>query len=108
MLARLEALGLPRSLEWVHDTTPSLRGAAVAAGIEVGDYPLLVLAGDPVPRRGPVAVRRLSADDPDLAVVQAAIHVGFGQDDTRVGPASVAERDAVADAPDSHVETWRR
>ena len=53
----------------------------------------------------PVAVRRIAPDDPDLAAVQAAIHVGFGQDDTQVGPASVAERDAQATEPDSHVET---
>ncbi len=89
----------------MHETTPSLRAAAVAAGVEVGDYPLLVLGGEPVARRSPVAVRRLSPDDPDLAAVQAAIHVGFGQGDTQIGPASVAERDARAAEPDSHVET---
>jgi ribosomal protein S18 acetylase RimI-like enzyme len=105
VLARLEELGVPQSIEWVHETTPSLRAAAVGAGLEVGDYPLLVLAGDPVERQSPVAVRRLTAGDPDLAAVQAAIHVGFGQDDTQVGPASVAERDARANEPDSHVET---
>ncbi len=105
VLARLEELGLPRSIEWVHDITPSLRPAAVAAGIEVGDYPLLVLAGDPVPRESPVAVRRLGPDDPDLAAVRASIHVGFGQDDTELGPASVAERDAMASDPDFSVDT---
>jgi ribosomal protein S18 acetylase RimI-like enzyme len=105
VLDRLEELGLPRSIEWVHDTTPSLRGAAVAAGVEVGDYPMLVLDGDPVERHSPVAVRRLAPDDPDLAAVQAAIHVGFDQDDTQLGPASVAERDARASVPDSHVDT---
>jgi ribosomal protein S18 acetylase RimI-like enzyme len=105
VLARLEELGVPQSIEWVHDTTPSLRAAAVAAGVEVGDYPLLVLDGEPVARQSPAAVRRLAPDDPDLAAVQAAIHVGFGQDDTKVGPASVAERDVQAIEPDSHVET---
>jgi ribosomal protein S18 acetylase RimI-like enzyme len=105
VLSRLEELGLPPSIEWVHETTPSLREAAVAAGVEVGDYPLLVLAGDPVPRQSPVDVRRLTPDDPDLAAVQAAVHVGFGQDDTRTGPTSVAERDArIADGT-GHVET---
>ena len=29
VLDRLEELGVPRSIEWVHDTTPSLRAAAV-------------------------------------------------------------------------------
>ena len=36
----------------------------------------------------------IGPDDPDLAAVQAAIHVGFGQDDTEIGVASVADRDA--------------
>ena len=105
VLALLEERGLPPSIEWVHDATPSLRAAAIAAGVEVGDYPLLVLDGAPVERHSPVVVRRLSADDPDLAAVQAAIHVGFGQDDTLVGPGSVRERDARASEPDPHVDT---
>ena len=104
VLDRLEELGVPRSIEWVHDTTPSLRAAARAAGVEVGDYPLLVLASEPVHRRSPATVRRLAGDDPELASVQAAVHVGFGQDDTRTGPASVAERDAlVAEQQTEHV-----
>ncbi len=105
VLARLEELGQPRSIEWVHETTPSLRAAAVAAGVEVEDYPLLVLAGAPVPRESPVAVRRLAADDPDLSLVHAAVHVGFGQDDTEVGEASVTERDALAADPGHSVDT---
>ena len=104
VLDRLEELGVPRSIEWVHDTTPSLRAAARAAGVEVGDYPLLVLASEPMHRRSPATVRRLAGDDPELASVQAAVHVGFGQDDTRTGPASVAERDAlVAEQQTEHV-----
>lgn len=94
VLARLEELGVPESIEWVHETTPSLHAAAGASGVDVEDYPLLVLDGDPVERISPVVVRRLGPDDPDLAAVRAAIHVGFSQDDTRTGPASVAERDA--------------
>ena len=85
VLARLEELGLPQSIEWVHDTTPSLRAAAVAAGVEVGDYPLMVLGGDPVVRQSPVAVRRLAPDDPDLAV-------GAGRDPRRVRPGRHAGR----------------
>jgi ribosomal protein S18 acetylase RimI-like enzyme len=101
VLARLEELGLPQAIEWVDENAPSLRPAAIAAGIEVGDYPLLVLDGDPVERLSPAVVRRLAPDDPDLAAVRAAIHVGFDQDDTRTGAASVAERDAkLAEAGD--------
>jgi ribosomal protein S18 acetylase RimI-like enzyme len=105
VLARLEELGLPQAIEWVHETTPSLRAAALAAGVEVGDYPLLVLAGEPVQRHSPVAVRRIAPDDPELPAVQAAISVGFGQDDTQVGLASVAERDALVAEGSPHVET---
>lgn len=107
VLDRLEELGQPRAIEWVHETTPSLRPAAVAAGVEVGDHPLMVLAGDLVARESPVTVRRIPADDPDLAAVQAAVSVGFGQDDTRVGPASTEERDAAVAAGASSTETMR-
>lgn len=104
VLDRLAELDVPRAIEWVHETTPGLREAATAAGAEVGDYPVLVLDRPPVERRSPVAVRRLAAGDPELAAVQAAVHVGFSQDDTRTGPASVAERDAlVADQDTEHL-----
>ena len=105
VLARLEELGIPPTIEWVDETTPSLRPAAFAAGVEVASYPLLVLAGEPVPRESPVDVRRMEADDPELAAARAAISVGFGQDDTSTGPASVAERDAQVAAEGSKVDT---
>jgi ribosomal protein S18 acetylase RimI-like enzyme len=73
--------------------------------VEVGDYPVLVLAGDPVERLGPVVVRRIAPDDPELPAVQAAITLGFGQDDTLVGSVSVAERDALVAEGSPHVET---
>ena len=100
VLARLKELGVPESIEWVHENTPSLREAALAAGVSVDEYPLLVLDGDPVERQSPCAVRRMTPDDADLGVVMASIHVGFGQDDTLVGDASVAERDTMVAAPD--------
>ena len=94
VLARLGELGLPQSIEWVHETTPSLRAAAVAAGVAVGDYPLLVLAGAPVARQSPVAVRRLSGRRPGprgrAAPPSSRLRPGRHPD----GPASVAERDA--------------
>ena len=93
VLARLEERGLPPSIEWVHDTTPSLRPAAVAAGVEVGDYPLMVLAGDAVPRTSGAEVRRLDPDDPALAAVRAAVSVGFAAAGTARGNESVGERD---------------
>jgi ribosomal protein S18 acetylase RimI-like enzyme len=107
VLARLAELGVPESIEWVHENTPSLRDAVVAAGFSVDDYPLLVLDGDPVERSSPAVVRRLGPEDPDLAAVRAAIHVGFDQDDTLVGAASVTERDlrVAAGSDDAHLST---
>ena len=77
-----------------HDNTPSLRAAAVAAGFAVDDYPLLVLDGDPVERQSPRGRTPPRAGRRGARVRAAAIHVGFDQDDTETGPASVAERDA--------------
>ncbi len=86
-------------MEWVHETTPSLLAAARAAGMAVEECPLLLLEGEPAgpPAPDPAAgVRLVTADDPDLPLVQAAVHVGFGTPGTSVGEASVAERDAAA------------
>jgi GNAT superfamily N-acetyltransferase len=99
VLDRQRELGVPRAMEWVHETTPSLLAAARAAGMTVEECPLLLLEGDPAgpPAPDPAAgVRLVAADDPDLPLVQAAVHVGFGTPGTGVGEASVAERDAAA------------
>jgi GNAT superfamily N-acetyltransferase len=98
VLARQRELDVPQSLEWVHETTPSLLAAARAAGLTVAECPLLVLSSAP-PEPDPAAgVRIVAADDPDLGLVRAAINVGFGTAGTAVGQASVAERDAEAAA----------
>lgn len=105
VLDRLEELELPRSMEWVDGTTPSLLSAAREAGLDVGTHPLLVLDGEPVARESPAVVRRMHPDDADLAAIWAAISVGFDQDGTRTGPASVAERDAKVAAGSGHLDT---
>jgi GNAT superfamily N-acetyltransferase len=94
VLDRQLDLDVPRSLEWVHDTTPSLLAATREAGMTVEACPLLVLAADPPELDPDAGVRVVAADDPDLGLVQAAIDVGFGNAGTSVGDASVAERDA--------------
>jgi ribosomal protein S18 acetylase RimI-like enzyme len=96
VLARQRELGLPQSVEWVHETTPTLHAAAVEAGMTVHLCPLLVLDGTPLVRPSAAEVREVRAGDPALAAVRAAISVGFGHGGTEVGAASVAERDAVA------------
>ena len=44
--ARQRELGVREAFEWVHETTPSLAGAAAAAGLEVLQVPLLALVAD--------------------------------------------------------------
>ncbi len=64
VLARQRELDVPRAVEWVHDTTPSLLAAAREAGMTVEECPLLVLEQDP-PEPDPAAgVRIVAADDP--------------------------------------------
>jgi GNAT superfamily N-acetyltransferase len=93
VLERQRELDVPRAVEWVHDTTPSLLTAARAAGMTVEECPLLVLEQDP-PEPDPAAgVRIVAADDPELGLVRAAVNVGFGTAGTSIGPASIAERD---------------
>jgi ribosomal protein S18 acetylase RimI-like enzyme len=76
----------------VDETTPSLAGAAQAAGLEVKHVPLLALdaqAWRPPPEPQGATVRMLRADDPALPAAQAAVELAFGSEDA--GP---AERDA--------------
>jgi ribosomal protein S18 acetylase RimI-like enzyme len=100
-LARKRELGQPESIEWVHETTPSLLGAAHAAGLEVLEAPLMVLDRGawraPEPPRG-MTLRVLDADDVDgLAASRAVQNVGFGAAGTAAGPEGRAERDAATD-----------
>lgn len=94
VLARQDELAVPRALEWVHETTPSLAGAAQDAGMSVARCPLLVLRTLRAPRPAPATVRLLTSGDPELAAVRAAVHVGFEAGGTAAGAKSVAERDA--------------
>lgn len=105
VLARQGELGVSRAIEWVHETTPSLLDAARAAGMTVEECPLLVLDGEPRSRPAREVVRLVAHDEPALALVQAAIGVGFGASGTATGPESVAERDAKA-AEDGKGTAW--
>ncbi len=91
VLARQDELGLPRAIEWVHETTPSLLAAARAVpGMTVQESPLLVL-GDVQAGRGPGRVpdggpggrvRVLDPDDADLGPTLGAVSAGFaGRDE---------------------------
>ncbi|MEV8475799.1 GNAT family N-acetyltransferase [Streptomyces sp. NPDC051173] len=97
--ARQRELGVPESLEWVAETTPSLRTAAEAAGLAVHEHPLMVLGPDvpgPVTAEG-VTVRTVGPDDPMLADALAAAHLAFTEPGTGIGttgPAQLAEKAA--------------
>jgi ribosomal protein S18 acetylase RimI-like enzyme len=93
--SRCDELGLPLSLEWVVDTCPSLGSAAAEAGLEVHEYPLLVLER---PDFKPVSTlfdcRILPAAVPELREARAVASVGFGTPGTAVGDGGPEARDA--------------
>jgi FR47-like protein len=101
VLARQLALGVPRELEWIHETAPSLAATARIAGLTVHEYPLLVLGSlvEPPPVDG--EVRLMHADDPALGIVNAALDVAFGTPGTAAGEAGVAKRDEAVDKPEA-------
>jgi GNAT superfamily N-acetyltransferase len=86
------ALGVPEAFEWVHEVTPSLRPAAVAAGLAVTDLPLMAMAAGelrPVPSPEGVRLRLVTPDDDDLARVTAVAQVAFSAPGTAVGDTGV-------------------
>jgi GNAT superfamily N-acetyltransferase len=98
VLARKRELGQAESIEWVHETTPSLLDAARAAGLDVLEAPLMVLDRSAWPAPEPpagITLRVLDADDDALAPAVAAQHVAFGAAGTAPGPEGIRERDAL-------------
>jgi GNAT superfamily N-acetyltransferase len=99
-LDRLRALGLPPTIEWVHETTPDLLAAVRTEGsLQVEELPLLALDGDlTVPVKAPaegVRVRLLGPDDTDaVSAATAASAVGFATAGTARAEAGPVERDA--------------
>jgi GNAT superfamily N-acetyltransferase len=99
VLGRMDELGIPHQLEWVHDLTPSLTQAVQDAGLTLQLCPLMLLEPDDlvVPEVAGVRVEVMGADDPDVALADACAHVAFGAGiGTAVGEGGVAERDATA------------
>jgi N-acetylglutamate synthase-like GNAT family acetyltransferase len=94
--ARQQELGVCEAFEWVAETTPSLAGAATAAGLEVQQVPLLALDLDvwaPPPAPPGIAVRMLVADDPALPGAQAVVELAFAAGDPALRAAGREERD---------------
>ena len=86
LLARMDELGLPRAIEWVHETTPSLLPAVRAAGLEPQQLPLLTLVSpQDVAGLAGLEVRVVGADDPAIEQARAVAEVGFAAEGTAVG-----------------------
>jgi RimJ/RimL family protein N-acetyltransferase len=99
VLARQAELGIPRALEWIHQSAPSLTEVARSAGMTVHECPMLALGSlvDPPPADG--VVRLMDARDPLLGDVCAAIEVAFSVPGTAAGQVGVADRDHAARQP---------
>jgi ribosomal protein S18 acetylase RimI-like enzyme len=96
VVARQRELGQPRSFEWVGDCAPWLWDAAVEAGLETSQHPLLVLDRlRAVPRPDGIDVRMLTSDD-DLRATGAVQEIGFSNPGTVVGSAGVSGLDEAA------------
>jgi ribosomal protein S18 acetylase RimI-like enzyme len=98
---RQRALGVSESFEWVDDITPTMRPAALAAGLSVDLAPLMVLDAAELPNVAALTSARVDVLDPDRADFaeqyarsSAVAAVGFGAMGTAVGRAGTAERDA--------------
>ncbi|MYS83648.1 GNAT family N-acetyltransferase [Embleya scabrispora] len=99
--ARQRELKVPESFEWVDETTPALRAAAIEAELHVHEHPLMVLDPSERPAERPelpdlVTVRRVRADATDLAIVHSVATVGFANPGTASGTDGPTERDTTA------------
>jgi GNAT superfamily N-acetyltransferase len=97
--ARQRELGVREALEWVHETTPSLAGAARAAGLEVLQVPLLALVAEswsPPPAPDGVSLRMLTAEDRALPAAQAVVELAFAAEGLAIGDAGPEARDLAA------------
>lgn len=102
VLARMRELQIPESIEWVHETTPTLREAVGGEGsLRPQEVPLMVLEL-PISVEVPanIEIRLLRASDGDLlAGSQAVQQVGFAVAGTAIGVEGAAERDSALKTP---------
>jgi N-acetylglutamate synthase-like GNAT family acetyltransferase len=91
---RQRSLGVPEAFEWVVESTPSMSAAARETGLAVEELPLLVLGSAGTPQDGFAAgVRRVRADEFDLARILAVASVAFANAGTAVSAIGARERD---------------
>ena len=96
VVARQDELGVPRAIEWVHETTPSLLDAVREAlpEAEVEEVPLMVSRRDePDLREVPGRREVLAGASADLAAVVGAVDAAFGgRDEFEPGTVGVRPR----------------
>ncbi|MFF4343694.1 GNAT family N-acetyltransferase [Kitasatospora sp. NPDC001540] len=122
--ARQRELGAPESFEWVHETSPALRAAVEAAGLEVHEHPLLVLdldapttadpsATDPTTADSTVAaaddpeVRTVAPGDPLLPSAVMLPHLAFAEAGTGIGTAGPEQLAEAVQGPESEAAVAR-
>jgi ribosomal protein S18 acetylase RimI-like enzyme len=107
--ARQRALGVPEAFEWVAETTPGLRPAVAAAGLVIGDHPLMVLAAPGAAEaEAPTGVTlRLVTPADDLARLSAVASLAFGAPGTATGEAGTAQLSRVAPMPPELIASTR-
>jgi ribosomal protein S18 acetylase RimI-like enzyme len=80
--ARQLELGVPESIEWVHEVTPSLLEAARASRLTVAECPLMVLTDLKAPTIDASIELRVLESEPDvLDAVTAVVDAGFRESD---------------------------
>lgn len=95
--ARCAELEVPLSFEWVVETCPSLGPAAAAAGLEVHEYPLLVLErADFKPTTTSLRCEILPASADVIRQARAVADVAFGEPGTAIGEGGIEARDISA------------
>jgi ribosomal protein S18 acetylase RimI-like enzyme len=98
---RQRELGVREAFEWVHERTPSMAGAAEAAGLAVTHVPLLALDlaewDTPPPPEG-LTVRLLTPNDDALPSAQGVVELAFAAAGTGPGDTGPAAREVAARA----------
>lgn len=93
---RCHELGLPLNLEWVYQCAPSLARAAVAAGLDVVEHPLLALHPEAfVSAAAPAGatVQIAESDRQTLMSARAVADIAFSTPGTQVGEPGAEARD---------------
>jgi GNAT superfamily N-acetyltransferase len=96
--AAMRAANRPVSFEWIEEEVPSMTTAAHQAGLDVTQYPMLVLDELIVPETAPgITLRLLVAEDPDLLLTHVVADLAFSHGGAAIGEQGATERGAALD-----------